>query len=302
MCSISLTIFSYVHGTIDALTVVVVIWIFYKYIKSGETSKLPKTMYITGLFFYFTAVLSFVFLSSMAYNFCEPRMSKSWLIKWSLFAISYAINWNALIIFLFYRLYYVFAGSTFSLSKICVAAFIIVYIIFVVSLIVGFTFMKLFWVFIGITFISAVYLSFYTSALFIFKLYQLNHANKVSDTAHIAASQDLISVITKFTILAILSISSTLLLAVYQIVLNATHVSLENEIARIIFNSLVLLDLCTNFICISLSFKFADDYYLLMCGKCDGCCRLLCHKKSPQPKLQMTSSNIASHSATSVNV
>eukprot|EP01084_Bolivina_argentea_P299993 517170_1 len=84
----------------------------------------------------------------------------------------------------------------------------------------------------------------------------------------------MLSSITKFTVLSICAITSTVLLAI--MILLFTLLVRKNIFVTIATNALFIIDLVTNFACITLSYRFSEKYYLLICVVMDRCCRRCC--------------------------
>eukprot|EP01084_Bolivina_argentea_P247214 413628_1 len=156
--------------------------------------------------------------------------------------------------------------------------------------------------------------SVYLSLLFTYKLYQISkatmltnketsfEASKTSTTAgsvtctstNVKSSNDkksadekakakiakndkyFLSIMTKSTILTIISVSITLLLTVMTMFMDLV----SSELQDMIWHLFILLDIFTNFSCIALSALFAKKYYLKICGVMDNACRKCCIKLS----------------------
>ena len=87
---------------------------------------------------------------------------------------------------------------------------------------------------------------------------------------------ELIQVITKTNLLAIISIFATLLHAIGAMLAHSP--STKSVHFEMIANLLFTFDLTTNFWCILLSYRGYNDWYLKICGCCDSLCTVCWYK------------------------
>ena len=179
----------------------------------------------------------------------------------------YSIQTVIVIGILFYRLYKVFGRKPFQLSKFVTYSFITCYTFLCVLLIFfnifGMTSMINYAisVIVGvIIFIYILIMNVWLVFLFIFKLIQTYGCEE--------ADESLIELITKISILCFTSAFTVLLTSIF--------VSLSLEITSyhwyFILDIFVIMDLYTNFLCVLLSFRYFDRFYLTICKCCDHQC------------------------------
>lgn len=286
MCSIEIRTFSVVYAIWSTVFVLLLLWILHKYINHHKETEMPKILHICGILFYIFSIAATVSGIAMGLSFCKDPWSQSFQIPWLIFALFYALHWNAVIIFYFLRLYYVFQSSILKLSNLSIGIFIAGYASFILSLSIGIiarvsAYEYTSGICLGIAFISAVSISMYISVMFIVKLFQVNRNETKNDNGAI-----LLSTMTKCTILAVVSVTTSLILTLFQAVAGALFVYSDG--IRIIYNSLVLMDIFTNIICMTLSYKFTDKYYTKICGRLDSRCRL-CFRRMESPEVQLSS-------------
>eukprot|EP01084_Bolivina_argentea_P067230 122478_1 len=264
-CELPVVIFYYTTIIVFSLLVVLVIWTLYKYILFRKHAKMSKLLYFIGLSFYVILLILFITAVAMSFFVCRvERSSPLWKQLYAVYALELATHWNSLIILLFFRLYYCFKSSSFGLSNLSIMTFVMLYLIFIGSIFASpysdFAY--------TVVFLCIPTIVFYVSFLFIFKLRQINQ-NQSNENG-----QQMLSTITKFTVLSICAITSTVLLAI--MILLITLLLPKNMFLTITTNSLFMIDLVTNFTCISLSYRFNEKYYLFICGVMDKCCRRCC--------------------------
>eukprot|EP01084_Bolivina_argentea_P088060 158978_1 len=104
--------------------------------------------------------------------------------------------------------------------------------------------------------------------LFVYKLIRVYRINSGMDNK----DEDLISAITKTTLLTTISISITITNGIFT----ALWDSENNIVFRWFCHYIVLVDVFTNFICIIMSYKIYKGYYLVICRFIDSKCRDCC--------------------------
>ena len=111
-----------------------------------------------------------------------------------------------------------------------------------------------------------VIIPLYLSSLFIYKLiivYRQDHSDN-------DANKDILPLITKNTILATCCNISSLFLAMSVVlVYSAPSIS---SISAMISWSFIFMYILSNFLCISLSYRYNIKYYSLICGHLDNLC------------------------------
>ena len=118
-------------------------------------------------------------------------------------------------------------------------------------------------VIIALMFILLIILIISLLILFIVKL--INVYTRLSN------DDELISAITKTTILTLASVSFTFIVPIAIIFVN----TIQNETVSVLIGSIVSsLDMFTNFLCVMLSFNYFDNLYLMICGRMHNLCKL----------------------------
>merc|ERR1719361_2341663 len=88
---------------------------------------------------------------------------------------------------------------------------------------------------------------------------------------HLSAARDaVINIITKTTLLCVIS-SMTLLLFLIPFFLNGIVVNSHHVL--FVANFMIVVDLFTNFLSVWLSYRCFDSYYFKICGFCDASLR-----------------------------
>ena len=118
--------------------------------------------------------------------------------------------------------------------------------------------------------ISAVFCNF-ISGLFVYKLFKV-----YQKFVPVSATNDdgLLSIITKNTLLAVISVTSTILNSI--IVVFAWN-NLQNIPLWYIKDVCLVLEMYTNFCCILLTYKYFNNHYDKFCGCMDRKCKYCCH-------------------------
>ena len=181
-----------------------------------------------------------------------------------IFASFYGIQHYLLLIALAVRLYFIFKKTPMELSKIQIKIFIIFSsLIFISCILIPLLFKilnnKIFIISMIILIIIIISAMIILILSFIFKLHKLHEIGDKED-------QSIISLINKTTLLASISIISNILAPISVIIRYKYNLNFINFIS----NSLVTLDIYTNFSCIVLSYTLYDPLYKIIC-KCSKC-------------------------------
>ena len=262
-------IFCFVYHDIIVPTICLVSLItmlppFHKYIKSKNIKN--KCLYWSGLIFFIAIFASIILM--IVFSFYRCRDAYIYGIVYNLLTQSYVIQTLLLLGILFARLYFVFKRSSFALSTTAIKSYWIFFSLVVVDYIsagivfanpvVGTTF--------GLTIIASAFamliiMVVWLVILFLYKLIQVYKIQKGNDKS------GLVGVITKTSILTIISIFATLLNALTAIAGAGDY-----------HNLIAVFDFMTNFWCIILSFNGYHDWYRKMCGYCDSKCAACLYK------------------------
>ena len=234
----------------------------------------PKLLYIPQIIFYLSNILFVIFYLITNISICVYNLIE---IIWVLMVLFYATHWFSLLTLLFFRLYFIFEQTAF---KISISFKIIIGVLVSVDVI-----LLLITIYSGViqhdeninlvSAAAAIFLAIFNSQLLAFTfVYKLYKVNKMQEETQIG----LISMMTKYTIIAIISVSmstlTVLLMTIQGFVVTSTSPSFRIwEIfvwKGFLFD--VLIDSCST----SLSFQFYRDYYHRICGFCDIRCKRFC--------------------------
>ena len=268
------------------LSMVLMLWLIYKYFKSMKSEQNKPLKYLG--FVLFTAQTTYCMIHGLSYIIFAFSLN---CVEGSDFmrgvgvatAILFLTQYAVLMVLLFYRSKLVFEGTAFELSQFTVWTFYIMYIsAIILGIFVSFsndlsgetglsslqTILTLLCGLIGISIVS------FLTVLFVKKLVDVNKYND---------DNNLLSTITKQTILSLISIASMLVLFAIIAADTATGLLSSSNHGAFIWNLFTLSDVWTNFLCIWLAYGAFGDYYDKICGCCDAKCKQFCSKLS-KPK------------------
>eukprot|EP01083_Nonionella_stella_P082276 227086_1 len=276
MCSAVAYTYVYVSVPCLGLFLLCVLFVFYKYTQTKKDD-LPKLLYLCNVSFYVFLILSCMAQPALSINIlntdCE-FLKTSNLMLWGINIVCYSGQYTFLLLVLFYRLYYIFRGTVFKLSKCTIAFFFtcgftsgITMTIGVYDGFVTHSTGRLGWIMTGISYVFFIIVNIFTSLMFILKLRTLFKQNQ---------RFGMLATMTRCTVLATISISSTVILFVINIVFGFIW-NYKNLTANIVFGSFICLDSFTNFLCITLAQKFARQLYDTLCGSVDTLCNVCCN-------------------------
>lgn len=207
--------------------------------------------------------------------------------------ISYGNQMGFLYMVLFIRLKIIFHGTEYQLSKctirVYVASFVFMYSTIPVLLII-FRETSVLYAVAGSVFFVAGLLNVAVVALFINKLINVSRME-------VDNNQRIINVITKTSILAVISCIFTIL-GVISVGVQIKFAAYRNSIYPVCF---LLIDSYTNYICIVLSINLFQSKYQFFCGCIDRKCKSLCYeaKKIDVELRSMRVASISQQSPTS---
>ena len=291
---------------ISIISIAILLWFIYKYLKSMKAEGKAPLKYL-GLTFFCTQTM---FCMVPGVNFpiwafafdCTQGDDLSQLsttIAGGLITAQYLL----MILILFYRLKIVFDGTTYELSRCTIWAFVVIYIL---TLVFGtaYTFandMTSSSYFEVVSFLLTgslgISLILFVTFMFVKKLIDVNKRSGAEQSAR----NKLLSAITKQAILTFISISSLLVLVTMSLLFNETGILTASIHGNFVFTLCAFVDLCTNFICILLSYSAFSGYYMRMCGCCDTKCRQLCDKSAKSQEKQQVIENITLDNVESVS-
>ena len=272
----------YAYMIMCLLLMIFSIFITYKYIKHSKTMKLKKSSFCIGLSFYLSTNLGLCVSMLHGLNACSFNCPFSdWKpqnkLYYILFSFFYVLQYHVMLIVLLDRLYGVFSDTPFALNQYHKINFIILHSLFVVIIVISIIF--------GeeslISFITQisyglllVFIIIYVTTLFIKKLFQMfdeeMNQSQHSVTPTDISAANLVSVITKCTVLTCFSVTTSICSwSLFGILFILGKSSFY-------ISFLLIFDMMTNLICITLTFTFANNQYHRYCGLLDKCCGIIC--------------------------
>eukprot|EP01084_Bolivina_argentea_P192590 330575_1 len=242
---------------------------------------------VIGKIYNFMAVSCVLIYTANAF-FWSSTCNESSLALQKISMIFYGGQEYCFILILYLRLYSTFKDSIYRLSTFSVRAFVTMFIllpIFVIALMALQNInSSLSLILILMTAITSLFLLLSISGLFIYKLFGIYHASK---TRASNLNETFLALVTRNTILTIVSILVSIL-TVISFGIIATHPDSKmstGSASNLDFAHyfMYLLDVDTNYICITLAIKaFTSEYYFI-CGsldkKCKECCSVMVTKQ-----------------------
>jgi len=237
-----------------------------KYLTAPKESMyhLHKSLFYLGFCFYIIIFLTFFAILFLSLTICNYP----YLFQWALVIYSqlYSIQCLFLLAFLSCKLYFVFKGSVFALSRrtiiICSTLYAITTLFGILAAIAypNYQHMSLMdTISVFMACFMVIVMAILVNVMLIAKLVQVY---KMADS-----DQYFIDVVTKTSLLALISTGSFLVLSTLAVMgpfHNSFHVGFVEKLCLIV-------DCFTNFWCTLLSFKHFDGWYLKLC--CDSKCK-----------------------------
>ena len=288
MDTICFTEYLIILPILEASTVLSFIYFTYQFIKSKKSIP-DKWLYLLAITAFITQTIHIIFASSartyaaITSNCSNGDIDIIHAALSTVAIIGVFMQYHLMLLIMFIRLNFLFQGTQFQISSRTIITF---FLLFIMAVILTMLYAVLYFLYyhnadsdqltLLIGLITACFslliimLSSMLNILFVYKLIKVNRQiyKKKSD------AQRLISTITKISILSLVCIVSTLFVTAMGVttqglVFNSIHGWFAHAIA-------VSLDVCTNFICIFLSFHAFNGYYVNLCGCCDVKCKGLC--------------------------
>ena len=278
-------IFGIITTVVCLSSVIVMLWLTRKYYNSMESEQEKPLKYLGFVLF----CIQITFCTVNAANYCVYAVVSNCIrgtefIGSTVVGSIYFAQYFVMILLLFYRLKVVFDGTVYELSQCTILVFTIIYFLGLTSTVpLPFLFdysgtrspslLEIILSLLGLT--AAVSTISFVTLLFVKKLVEVN---KRCDDLQPNDENNLLSTITKQTILTFISLASLVLFGILSNVHNATDSVLSSIHGAFMYNLCVLFDVWTNFMGIFLGYASFDDYYMRMCGCCDAKCKQLCHR------------------------
>jgi len=290
-----------VASTIGILAIVASLAIDYGIYKSIENyytanMKPGKTLFIIGLLFTTMStitlmVFSILILCTILYCHFQTVLFVEFS-NW-LFSLCYGFQILFLHILWLTRLKIVFRGTLYQLSWLFFWSYLLCLLTIYIGTVLLMIFYPLFletrleiihsrWFIYGALY--ALSGAFLTMLLVVF-VYKLNRLYKVTlNNGSSIANDDLVSIITKNTILATISICCTFVLSMVMI-LSGINQSIHTPLE--VAYSLFLMDIVSNVACVLLTYNYSDNLYVKLCGcshlKCATLYQFAIEKSRPLP-------------------
>lgn len=291
-----------VYVAISAVLLVTIFVGIHRYltfhIKYEDEGKPSTPLFIAGILYLcisFAAIATYGFEGVHQIMTCDAWSWPLFRTHVTIFCLQTYFLWITLLL----RCYYVFNGTVHSLSGRTLSVFIFVLILMpslaTIMIVphpsISILTTKVQWALSFIVFTMAVVISFGISGLFLSKL----HAVYMSTVGWKEEDDYLLSTITKHTVLAVISITFSVINLITWIATAHKWGGLVLHIRNFSF----LLDAYTNFVCIMLTYKVCEHQYLTLCGGIDQKCKTLCHLLSTKvsansvasPRLRVVDSN-----------
>ena len=243
----------------------------YIYISSYIRNKLKSTklLFYAGLFMFICIPLSLILNAIFCLYRCHnPELGE--LIAAPRFYI-YPIQGIMLTLILFIRLISIFKDTKFRLSKCTIISYVSMVGFGFISTIIGNTLIQwdktqfigfLLWILLGFDYLFCV---IWLNILFLRKVFKVHKASRMN----LNNRQKLLNMITKTTILCVMSTSFIIIYLVVFFVYVGTSDSLKYYV---MIGFTLCADLYSNFLSILLSYSYFSGWYEKLCG----CCHYKC--------------------------
>ena len=261
-----------------------------EYRRNQKINRPPKWLFYTNFIFIF---LSFIVLSQCiiyGLTHCQYIIidtDTQQIVFNIIFRDLYVIQLYFLWIVLFIRLYYIFIDTPYTLSKLTIRIYSIIFI-FSPVLTVLLSVDSLYTIFIVLGLSGGIFITLSIIILYIFKLIQVytryseyqEHQNPANDLQN--AKQENIGLLTTITKNTILVIISTLfsLLILFILIMNFIFsvYNVKYGYQQQFLDICLLLDIYVTTICLILQFNYLHTSYEYFCGCIDIVCRYYCNQ------------------------
>ena len=297
-CTQPIIIWLIVGTIVNVVLLISALTFVFKYIRSfsKEASKTSKLLFHAGNAFVFLSIFTLFLAIPFNFNCTNHVYVKYWH---RVFQCGFGLQGYLLLILWFIRLYYAFNKTQFKLSN-CTVIFIIISLSICFC---GFMYGILFFthkdkvglivllVCVGMCLCWAIFLI----TLFIYKLIQVYK--------NVSKNSALISIITKNTILFVISIGWTILHCIMMMLtvilfkdkpIISMHIKMTKDFLH-------LFNIYVNFICILFSYNCFDGHYQSICGLTNSICTRMWYQCIGEPKKQKQAIR-HSHTHTSITV
>ena len=265
----SVIYYDWIYPIMYSFAAALMIPVIHIYLKSYIVSKLriPKLPFSVTLIYFIIQFITYVLIGIWARYECHSlKISKPIHIAG---ITSYSTQTLILLGLLFYRLYMTYRRvPALALSKSAIITFIIFYIVTCIIFLTGSTLYTLAPAGIGgkLYAMSSVCIILLSIAIFGVYIHKLHSIAKTSN------DEELLNMIAKNSLLAIVSISVTL----FNFILFALIETFMSPHYGVVVDTFIISDIYTNALCVFLSYKTFDVYYYKICGYCDTKCIRKC--------------------------
>ena len=277
VCRIGTQIWVSIGHVINVILLISTVPIIYKFIKAHVQNEERKTrstllLFYPGLIFFIFTFLAFVMILIVMLYYCSEHQSFYPKLIAS-FIMFYVLQLYMLLLTLWIRLYYVLHGTFQAFSKVTISIMTIIFISILVLSVAGVIIYNIYyqigyWL-VYFTLFLLLILIFSVVTMYIYKLLVI-YKNMMSDAK-------LIEIITKTTMLTIISIFATLLSPIMLVMQKRTNMNQVID-GQMIQNLVFYSDIYTNFLCIVLSYRYFDTYYIKLCKGTHSCCEKMWYK------------------------
>eukprot|EP01084_Bolivina_argentea_P010051 18743_1 len=258
---------------------------FFKYFSHTNASDRPQsnpTMFKIGLMYIFSTILMATYWIISQISFitnCDDIPMFLYQIGFAIYGTQIWCLW----LLLFSRVYYVFMNSIYELSNTTVYTVAIFFIIMPIWIGLGWIpwSPKIHNIVAGLTLVFSTIFCVWISYFFLYKLHAVFKHTKSNNSGK---DNQLLTIIIKNTLLAVISISLTVMASIMYAIAAVRITEFTRFYTNVkdhivfwwCFLFIFLFDVCTNFICAMLSYKYFDDYYFICCNWGDKMCHLIC--------------------------
>eukprot|EP01084_Bolivina_argentea_P287673 493619_1 len=125
----------------DSLGIIIIpaaIWSANQHYKSQKLKPTPIMLYQLSISLYIISIIASVSLTLITLSACSDIFSSLFFGSWLIQQFAWMIQWCVLLLIFFFRLFFVFRGTTHALSKCAIYSFMFGYSVFVLCIIASF--------------------------------------------------------------------------------------------------------------------------------------------------------------------
>eukprot|EP01083_Nonionella_stella_P066955 176737_1 len=263
----------YIMAPLHAILAISLILLMVSFIKARCTKqlKIHRLLYWFQIIHFASIVVWFALRAVSHLVRCDESDDEIFNLVHVIFYLIYSFQCGWLIVLLFTRLVLIFQGTIFRLSPFTISAFVFCYVLYVVLVLTVLYLLQfssdyddsdktlrfLLWLCVFCFLLVVVLLD----SFLMYRIMTVHRANR----DNVSNPEILMRIITKTSLLSIISTSQTFLILIIAV---AALFGLRSQLTSAIGGWLVMLDVYTNFVCILLSNKYYDPWYTKVCGRC----------------------------------